>query len=351
MQRLTHIAVLWVALTAVAASAAPTVYVPLGDANKIVVVDAATGKVTATMGGVINPHGLAVTPDGKRLVAGSNRERRPGEAAIPPKPAGMSEEEHRRHHQAPPAGAGTPGPGISRVDVLDAASGEVLRRIDVKGAVHHVLVTPDGRYAVTTHSTAGGISVIDLSTYQVVRTIATGPVPNYAAATRDGKWLYVSNAGNNTVSVIDTATWIVTRNILAGKAPEHLVLSPDEKRLYVNNLGSGTVSVIDLAVGKVIKTYAAGKSPHGIDLSDDGKTLYVAAKGDNTLVAIDLASGRRRTLPLAPAPYHVTAVRGTGKIYVSSRKEPILWVVDQKAFKGAGKIAVGGIGHQMVVVR
>lgn len=333
------------------AAAAPTVYVPLGDANKIAVIDAATGQVTATHGDVINPHGLAVTPDGKRLVIGSNQERRPGQAAIPPKPAGMSEAEHLKHHQAPPPGAPTPGPGISQVDVLDAASGRVLRRIDVKGAVHHVMVTPDGRYAVSTHATAGGISVIDLGTYKVVRTVATGPVPNYAVVTRDGKRLYVSNAGNGTVSEIDTANWIVTRNFLAGTAPEHLVLSPDEGRLYLNNVGTGKVSVIDLAAGKVIKTYTVGKQPHGIDLSDDGKTLYVAAKGDNTLVAIDLAGGGQRTIRLAPAPYHVTTIRGTGKVYVSSRKKPILWVVDQKDLKVLGEIRTGGVGHQMAVVR
>ncbi|MDH3282273.1 MAG: beta-propeller fold lactonase family protein, partial [Gammaproteobacteria bacterium] len=293
-------------------------------------------------------HGLAVTPDGKRLVAGSNQEVLPGQGATPPKPEGMSEAEHQRHHAPPPAGASQAG--VSHVAVVSAQDGKVLRRIDVKGAVHHTLVTPDGRYAISTHTTAGGISVIDLLDLKVVKTLPTGPIPNYAVATQDGQRVYVSNAGNNTISEIDTGLWIVTRNILAGVGPEHVVLSPDEKTLYVNNVGNATVSAIDLNTGKVMKTYNVGEQPHGIDISDDGKTLFVASKQDNQVAAINLGDDKQRTIALQPAPYHVTAIHGTGKLYVSSRKEPKIWVLDQRTLEIRGEIPVRGEGHQMVVV-
>lgn len=87
---------------------------------------------------------------------------------------------------------------------------------------------------------------------------------------------------------------------------------------------------------------------HGIDLGDDGKTLFVSSQQDNLLVALDPRTGAQRKLALAPAPYHLNTIRGTGKVYVSSRKEPKIWVVDQKALTVVNTIVLpAGEGHQM----
>jgi len=212
------------------------------------------------------------------------------------------------------------------------------------------LDTPDGRYAISTHPSRGSISVVDIAQRKLLHTIATGPVPNYAVVTHDGRRVYVSNAGNDTVSEIDTSHWIVKRNFVVGKAPEHLLLSADEHRLYVNNVASGTVAVLDLDKGDVARTYSVGRAPHGLDLSDHGTTLFVSAQKDDKLVAIDLGSGAIKALPLAPAPYHVLAVRGQEKLYISSRKQPKIWVVDTKQFKVKGEIKIQGEGHQMALV-
>jgi hypothetical protein len=44
----------------------------------------------------------------------------------------------------------------------------------------------------------------------------------------------------------------------------------------------------------------------------------------------------------------VTTITGTGKLYVSSREQSKIWVVDQKSLKVTGEIALRGEGHQMV---
>jgi len=401
-----------------ASLASPTVYVPLGSANEIMIVDAATDKVIGEISGVSNPHGLSITPNGEYLVAGSNTEEMAGHAKAPgtsgkskmpkpageaqhkqhhprqaggammpdrstmagqsmtmggssqtagkseapgnpcagkpdqskmPKPRGVSGAEHKKH-RATRAGGLPPAVGISRVSLIRVADNKLEHRIKVRGMAHHILVTPDGRYAVSTQTTAGTISLIDLATKKIFRTIHTGPLPNYIVVTRDGKRMYVSNAGNNTISVIDTKNWIVSRNIIVGKGPEHTVLSPDENFLYTGNARNGTISVVSLHQNKVVRIYAIGKEPHGIDISSDGKTLFASAKKDNKLVAVDVKTGKMRTLKLKPAPYHVKVIGGTGKIYVSSRKKPLIWVVDEKKLKVTGKIPVRGAGHQMVVV-
>ncbi len=331
------------------AIAATTVYVPTGSGGEILVIDADRDTIIDSIPGVEDAHGLASAPNGDFLVAGMYAEFMPDEPALPPKPEGMSEEEHRAHHSAP-AGAAMDDGAISFVSVIGTDEKSVMRRIEVPGAVHHTAVSPDGRYAVATHPNRGGISVIDLSSFRVATTVETGTLPNYAVISSDGLRVYVSNAGDDTISEIDAGSWSVRRTIPVGGSPEHIVLSSDDGALYVANADDGTVSAISLARGEVVKTYEIGGVLHGIDLSDDGGTLFVSGRERNSLVAIDLAEGRMRSAPLAPAPYHLTAIRGAGKLYVSSADEPKIWVVDQNSLETLGEIPIRGKGHQMAVV-
>jgi YVTN family beta-propeller protein len=331
-----------------AALAAPQVYIPLGAANSIQVVDAATTLAVATIKDVPQVHGLAATPDGRYLVAGSFTEVSAPTGNLPPKPEGMSSEEHEKHHAISPEPSENPV-GASYVSIIESSSREVVRRIEVRGSVHHVAVTPDSRFAVTTHPGAGGVSVIDLDTFERSGAIATGTAPNYATFSSDGERLYVSNTGDNNVSEIDVRTWQVTRTFPTGKAPEHVVLSPDDRVLYVNNVADGTVSAIQLINDSTAQTYPVGSDPHGVDLLDDGNTLFATSKTEGRLVAIDLRTGKITAKALGPAPYHVTAIRGTGTLYVSSRAEPRIWVVDQDTLELRDEFAIPGIGHQMVL--
>lgn len=315
-----------IALSAQTAWAGPTVYIPLGSANKVIAVDAASNRITATYDGVDNPHGLVATPDGEYLIAGSL-----SETPLP---------------QGAPINTAN-----SKLSVIHPAHGHVMSTLPVAGWTHHQAITPDGRYVLSTHPTRGGISVADLTENKIVRSVATGPTPNYVLVTPDGKRVYVSNSGNNTISEIDTADWKVTRTLDAGASPEHMLLAPDGKRLYVANPRSGQVSEVSLETGKVEHQYAMGKRLHGLDISDDGRWLFVSLISENKLVALDPRTDERRELSLSPAPYHLGAVRGTGKLYVSSRKEPTIWVVDQTSLKLLDTIQLpGGEGHQLAIV-
>lgn len=346
-------AIFTAAAAALAALASPAVaepfFIPLGNANAILVMDTTNDRIDRRIENVPAVHGLAATPDGRFLVAGSSAERPAGSIA-PEKPAAVSEEEHEAHHAAPDAAQKPAAATVSTVSIIDTNNDTVVRRIDVPGGVHHVAADPTGRFAAVTHPALGSVTVIDLSTFTVAATIATGPVTSYAAFSPDGTRLYVSNPGNDTVSEIEVGSWIVRRNATAGDSPEHLVPTRDGSRLYVNNVDAGTVSVIATDSFEATETLAAGKELHGIDLSQDDETLFVAAKGGDRVIAFDLASGERREMALAPAPYHLAVVAGTGKIYVSSDEEPKLWVLDQATLAVTGEVMIGGTGHQMVQI-
>jgi len=87
-------------------------------------------------------------------------------------------------------------------------------------------------------------------------------------------------------------------------------------------------------------------------MGDDGITFYASSKKENKLIAVNTATGEKRELALSPAPYHLNTITGAGKVYVSSRKKPLIWVIDQKTLKVIGEIKLpAGEGHQMAIVQ
>jgi DNA-binding beta-propeller fold protein YncE len=327
-----------------------TVYVPMGGANEILVIDIHDDKVVDRIPGIANAHGLAGTPDGTLLIAGSIVGIDKAKGEMPTKPAGMSEDEHNSHHGGSKSKATSADISFGLLTVISASDKSIIRKVETAGPIHHTLVTPDGRYAVSTLLDDAAISVVDLKTFENIKTIKTGPVPNYAVASTDGKFVYVSNSGNATVSEIATESWQVTRVFVLGNGPEHMVMATDDKTLYVNNTGDGTVSAVSLADGMTTQSYAIGGELHGTGLSDDGQTLFVIGRENETLSAINLKTGLKRNVPLQPSPYHLTVIKGTGKMYVSSAEDNKLWVVDQKTLKATGEIPLSDRAHQMVVV-
>lgn len=336
-------------LTPAAASAA-TVYIPEGSAGEILVVDADTGAVKARWVGFEAIHGLGGAPGAKYLVAGSYIEVAKSEAEAPAKPEGVSQDEHEAHHVPKAAPAMPADAPVSILTILDSQTGDVVRRLEVPGAVHHVAVSPDGRIAVATHPTTDGVSIIDLDTLSLLAFVPTGPSPNYAVFGPDGGSVFVTNADNGTVSEVDIERRFVRRNILAGEAPEHIIMSRDRARFYVADAYVGEIHEVSVSDGKTVRSFPIGGEVHGLDLSDDGETLFVSGKGENKLVAITLETGNQKTVTLAPAPYHLTTITGTGTLFVSSREEPKVWIIGQSDLAVRGEIAVSGEGHQMVLL-
>ena len=301
-----------------AAFADPIIYVAAGSANKILAIDPATNKVVQEIDSVENPHALVVTPDGEYVISGSLKEKKNGDKTE------------------------------ATIYIVHPVHGHVMSTLTVEGMIHHQTITPDGKKVISTHPTKGGITSANLENGEI-RTLKTGPGPNYTIITKGGEKAFVSNTGNGTISEIDLVSWKVVRELESGPGAEHLSISGDELTLYAVNARAGTISTISVATGKVGVIHPVGKGAHGLDLSEDGKQIFATSKKGDLLVAINLETGKRRELSLSPAPYHLEVIKGTGKIYVSSRKAPKIWVVDQQTLKLENEIAIVGEGHQMAL--
>ncbi|MDI4638292.1 MULTISPECIES: YncE family protein [Halomonadaceae] len=327
-----------------AMAAGSRAFVPMGSADAIGVIDLESYQVMPSIPNTLNTHGSALTPDGRYLIAGSLTPRDTKENVSPPE--GVTEDEHAAHHGGgEKSAANQQNTGV--LYMVDTTTNAIVRKLEVPGPVHHVLVTADGRYAVSTHPMGGSISVVSLDSGKHIETVATGPNPNYVVESEDGQSLLVSNAGNGTVSEIDTQHWFVERNLRVGGSPEHMVLSRDNQRLYVNDDSAGRVVVIDLPAGSVTGEYEVGDAPHGVGLSPDGQILYATSQGDDRLVRITLDDGTRQSITLSTAPYHLAVVPDDGRLLVTSREESKLWVLDPASLEVLYTISLDGIGHQI----
>lgn len=333
---------------ALGSHAAPRMYVPTGETNELVIIDLATDKVIGRINELENAHGLSTSVNTEYLVAGSMQQAAPGMSKSAAKPSELSEEEHESHHGGD--GNASSSGGSSFVSIVHPVHGHVMRRVPVRAYTHHTAVSPNGKTAIAVHSGAGGISVIKLDGMAVVKTLQTGPWPNYAVFTDDGDYLYVSNAKASTISEIDTQNWTITREFKVGNDPEHIVLGYGNNMLFTANKGDGAVSAVNLDNGITHNTYPVGMNVHGIDVSDDGRWLFAASRGEDKLTRVDLSNGSTKAISLSPAPYHLAYIKGQSKVYVSSRKQSLIWVIDPETMQIKNEINLGkGVAHQMVI--
>jgi YVTN family beta-propeller protein len=170
------------------------------------------------------------------------------------------------------------------------------------------------------------VAVVDVATRQVVKRIEVGSSPCGLAFHPDGRFLAVTNRYSNFVSIIDTSVDVERYRIPAPFYTVDVVFHPDGRRAFLANRWKDsvlrwTVRVED-AFSLVDSNYqrtpldqpmgiAVGKNPRDLALSEDGDRLYVAAPTGLTLSIID--TGREveaRRVALGSPPGDVVAADG-----------------------------------------
>ena len=328
-----------VVLTALLPTAAfADVFVPEGDAGTLLRLNSEYETV-ARVDGLNNVHGMSAAPKRGYLVLGSLSETDRADIA---RPTVVSEDEHAAHH----GGGGTDMSGsVSVVTILDEASSEVLKQIEVPGVVHHVEVSADERWAVVTHPALEAISIIDLEKAEVSATIETGSNPEYAISDPTTGRFFVSNAGSGTISDVDPESGVVVRTFKVDGDPRHMRLLADARKLVVAEADEGVVSILDADSGDSLKTLDIGGELHGIAAMGD--MVFVSARERGQIVRIDTATGATIEKAQGEQPYHMTLAGSD--LLVSSAEDPVLWVLDSTTLELKKTIATAATAHQMFV--
>lgn len=197
-----------------------------------------------------------------------------------------------------------------------------------------IAVSPDGRWLYVVCEKSDELRMVDAQSGEVVRKVAVGHAPRGVAVSADGKQIYVANSWADTASVIDAAMFEVVRTLHTGFEPTSVVADRRGEVLYVANRLSDDISIIDLGSGKEIKRLAAGHGASYLTLSSDGALVYCThvypkigahrTPPESEITVIDTATRRvveRKDLHNVAGVFHL-ALSTDGKLGVAAQLRP-----------------------------
>ncbi len=285
--------------------------------DDVSIIDPATDKVVGTVHGIEVNHGAAAAPDGSRYYISDEADRTLDVVdaktlsvtkRIPlsghPNNISISKDGRRVYVSIAVA------PGA--VDVVDTTSLEKVKSIPVKGAVHNTYVTPDGKYVVSGSIPSKVITVIDAKTEEPVWSLEMdlGIRPMAFATNPDGstKWIFVQLSRFNGFAVVDFATHkeinrVKLPDLPPGKAPfpeggnesHGMAVTADGKTLVVNSRLNSSIYLYSIPDLKLLGSVEVGKSPDWVTLTPDGKKAYVANAASNSVSVIDIKAMKEIT--------------------------------------------------------
>ena len=217
-----------------------------------------------------SPHGVALTNDGSKLYVGLENADVPGIVVYDVKARKILKKIdlllEGGHYLAIQPGTDKlyyPHRNDNRVVVIDTKTDRISKIIPVKGGPVGVAFAPTGE--VWLHEDGdGSVTVVDGKTDEVTAVIPTGGTgAGRIAVSPDGRFAASTHSGSGDVALIDVAARKVVATVPLGKGPGFPLFSPDSGKLYVMNSGEGDVAVIDVAAKKVTARHKVGVNPFG----------------------------------------------------------------------------------------
>lgn len=291
-----------------AGHAAPKAYVGLFGDNTVAVIDTGTNRVLTTIPIPAGPHGLAMSPDGRRVYASSDgastvsvistvTDRVVSAIEVGKSPHGLAITPDGRTVLVAVF-------GTSQVAFIDTVRNEVVAKIPV-GSPHNIAITPDGREAYVASQTPGApaLAILDVAGRRQTAAVPLDKTPRALSFSPDGATLCFTLAGSDAVQVLDPRSNQIVAQIPVGASPHHPLFTPKGEYALVVSQGLAQLAVIDSRGRRLVSTVNVGKFPHWIATSSDGRIAYVTNEGANSISVVDVDKGRvLETIPVGNAP-------------------------------------------------
>jgi YVTN family beta-propeller protein len=286
----------------------PKAYVGLFKDNAVAVIDTGANRVLSLIPVPPGPHGLVITPDGRKVYVSSDgastvsvidtaSDRVVGSIEVGSTPHGLAVAPDGRRVLVS-------GFGTNRAVIIDTATDRVVGQIPVPQP-HNGAISPDGRtaYVASQQQGATGLVVLDVTTMAQVSRVPLDRTPRALDYSPDGKRVYFTVASVDAVQVLDTATGQIVEQIPVGASPHHPLFTPDGRLGLVVSQGPGALEILNPENNTLSGTVSVGKAPHWIATSADGGTAYVTNEGGDSMAVVDLASRKvTATIAVGHAP-------------------------------------------------
>ena len=246
--------------------------------------------------------------------------------------------------------------GADSIRGFDAATGDVVTTVAMAtGSQPGDLAYAKGElYVSEEFGSPPAITIVDARTGEVLKRIETGPRPHHVHASVGGNLVAYGVFGTNRVGIIDTHTdslvgeWPASTNLAARSHAG--VFSHDGRTVYVANDVVNELSALDPLTGELLWTMTVPNA-HELAVTHDGKTAYVTCRGGNTLRIVDLE--RREitaAIPLGPAPDTLQLSANEKLLTVGLRGTPAKVAIVDTETLTYDIVTIGGVstvaGHQ-----
>ncbi len=273
--------------------------------------------------------GVAISPDGKTVLAVAGARIQGGAAPSAPGPLPSA------------------NPGVALM-VIDAATGTVRQNLQLPDAFQDVVFTRDGGHAYVAGGSRGGVYALNVDKSGVVSqgtTYVLGGLVSALALSPDERALWVGEPEAGKIRKLDLASGSVTQTVPV-PAPNKLALSADGRTLYATNWRGSAIDAIDTSSG-ALRSLATGLHPTDVAVTPSGEVVVADAndaslatfgRGDDHATYTDLAQLARRS----DSP-NALAVSRSGRVYVSLGGDDAIAVLEPSSRPGLTSAPPAGV--------
>jgi len=330
------------------AAGAPKVYVGLFKDNAVAIIDTAQNRVLNTIPVPKGPHGLVVTPDGRKVYVSSDGASTVSVIDTATDRVARSIDVGPNPHGLAISGDGSRvlvlGWGSNRALVIETATDRVIGELPV-AQPHNGTLSRDGRTGWVASQQQGATALVrlDLAAWKEVARVPLDKTPRGLELSPDGRQVFFTLAGVDAIQVLDTDTSRIVTQIPVGASPHYARFTPDGRWALAVVQGPGELGILDTGASTLAGTVAVGKAPHWTAASSDGRTAYVTNEGSNDISIVDLASRTvTATIPVGNAPRKI-AVQPVSGAAITARAP--VQVVAAAPSGGSKSITQGGVTY------
>jgi DNA-binding beta-propeller fold protein YncE len=209
----------------------------------------------------------------------------------------------------------------TRVEVLDADTGNKVGEIAPANGVHGIAVAPEFNHGFITNGKDNTVTMFDLKTLQALKVIPIqGKKPDALDYDAETRQVFVCNSGSGDLAVIDAATGEFKAKVALSVGLEGLVFD-GRGRMFVNDEDKSVVYVVDTHALKLIATWplAPGEGPTGLAIDRTHHRLFSAC-GNGKFAVLNSDTGAILTiLPIDKSPDGAAFDPATGRAFAPCR--------------------------------
>src|SRR6202790_100907 len=210
-------------------------------------------------------HGVAVTPDGRRLFT-------------------TSEVDHT-------------------LIISDTETHKIMGTVKLPGKPNQCAVTPDGRYVIVPIRDGDSVAIVDVNQQKIVKLLPIKE-PHNSLNMGSNKYMFVTSMGSHEIDVIDLEKMDFSAHIAVGGRPRPFVVSKDGRTMYVAVSDLHGFNIVDIPEQKVTQRVempsehpgpprprefeTPDTATHGLALSPDESELWVTSLLDDCIYIYDV---------------------------------------------------------------